>query len=348
LKPVPFELSPTLAVHPTPIDTHEAAAFLQSAFGISGTLEALRSERDENFVVTAGADQFVLKFANPAEDRALTLYQSRALAHVARQTSICVPRVTSALSGEAFAEFRDRDGRIRLVRLLTYLPGMMIAQAKISATLRTRIGAALAELDEALAGLTAPCPAQDLSWDMERALRLRHLLDNIESLANRRLAERALDAFESSVVPVYSGLRAQVIHNDLNPFNVLVDPDDHERIVGIIDFGDIIHAPVIQDLAIAASYHVGRDAESLRPVGEMLAGYLSVNRLTSDEIHLLPDFIAARLAMTIIITEWRAAQFPDNRAYILKNHPAAVAGLTQLAALSRTEAQERLAEYLMR
>jgi Ser/Thr protein kinase RdoA (MazF antagonist) len=305
----------------------------------------MRSERDENFLVEAGSDRYVLKFANPAEDRAVTLYQTRAMTRVAQETSLRVPQVLPTLSGEEFAEFRDHDGRIRLVRLLTFLPGTMIAGVQATPALRGRIGAALAQLDGALADLTDPCPPQDLSWDMDRAARLRPLLGNIEKTADRILAERALDSFETSVTPIYAGLRAQVIHNDLNPFNVLVDESDHERIVGILDFGDIIRAPLIQDIAIAASYHVGRDSESLRPIGEMLAGYLAVAPLAREEIDLLPDLIAARLAMTVIITEWRAAQFPENRAYILKNHPAAVAGLARLAEMSRDEAQRLLGAY---
>jgi hypothetical protein len=45
--------------------------------------------------------------------------------------------------------------------------------------------------------------------------------------------------------------------------------------------------------------------------------------------------------MTVLITEWRAARHPGNRAYILKNHPAAVAGLIQLSGIARVEAQSR-------
>jgi hydroxylysine kinase len=348
LKPAPSELSPTLAVHPTPVDLAEAVRFLAQAFGIVGTLQPLRSERDENFLVEAGADRYVLKFANPAEDPAVTLYQSRALARVAEATSLRVPRVVPALSGEAFAAFRDADGRSRIVRLLTFLPGVMVAQVQVTAALRRQIGIALAQLDGALAGLAEPCPPQDLSWDMQRAPRLRQLLVTVESPANRDLAERALDAFETRVAPVYATRRAQVIHNDLNPFNVLVDPDDHDRIVGILDFGDIIRAPLIQDLAIAASYHVGRGPEILRPLGDMLGGYLTASPLARDDIDLLPDLIATRLAMTVLITEWRASQFPENRAYILKNHPAAVAGLAQLAELSRAEVQGFLGAYAAR
>jgi Ser/Thr protein kinase RdoA (MazF antagonist) len=45
-------------------------------------------------------------------------------------------------------------------------------------------------------------------------------------------------------------LRAQVIHSDANPENVLVAG----KRLGFIDFGDAIKAPLVFDVAIAASY----------------------------------------------------------------------------------------------
>ena len=46
-------------------------------------------------------------------------------------------------------------------------------------------------------------------------------------------------------------LRAQVVHNDLAPTNVLVD--DRLAVTGIIDFGDLTRTALICDLAIAAA-----------------------------------------------------------------------------------------------
>jgi hydroxylysine kinase len=43
-----------------------------------------------------------------------------------------------------------------------------------------------------------------------------------------------------------------------------------------------------------------------------------------------------------LITEWRARRYPENSVYILKNHPAAAAGLARLADLPRERAQDRI------
>ncbi len=53
---------------------------------------------------------------------------------------------------------------------------------------------------------------------------------------------------------------------------------------------------------------------------------------------LLYDLILARVFTTLLITGWRAARYPDNAAYILRNVPSARAGLEGLRRLGRERA----------
>jgi Ser/Thr protein kinase RdoA (MazF antagonist) len=62
-------------------------------------------------------------------------------------------------------------------------------------------------------------------------------------------------------------------------------------------------------------------------LADMLKGYASVQRLAEIELGVLPSLVKARLATTVIVTEWRAAAMPGNRAYIMRNHPSAMRGL---------------------
>ena len=331
-------LSATLAMRPTPLALDTAQRILRQAFGIIGDLRALHSEREENFLVDTGNRRYVLKFANPAEDRDITQFQTDVMLHIAANApDLPIPRIVNSTSGRDFTEFNDPDGNSRIVRLFTYLPGTMAADVKITPALRSRMGGMLALIDKALGSFSGREPPHDLSWDIERAGRLRPLLGNIEDVSNCRLVERALDTFDTRIAPNFPRLRRQIIHNDLNTFNVLVDAQAPDSIVGVLDFGDTMRAPLVHDIVTAASYHVGAADYALQPVAEMLSGYQKMLPLERLEIELLSDLIATRLAMTVLITEWRAKQFPENRAYILKNHPAAVAGLTQLARISRDE-----------
>ncbi len=69
------------------------------------------------------------------------------------------------------------------------------------------------------------------------------------------------------------------------------------------------------------------------------AAYHSVLALREEEIDILFDLIAMRHVTTITITEWRARLYPENRAYIMRNHPRAAEGLRAFAAIDRDAAR---------
>jgi hypothetical protein len=52
--------------------------------------------------------------------------------------------------------------------------------------------------------------------------------------------------------------------------------------------------------------------------------------------------MATRHLITALISEWRAARYPENRAYIMRHNPAAWEALAQMADRSRDAARDRL------
>jgi Ser/Thr protein kinase RdoA (MazF antagonist) len=338
----PPAVSSSLMTEPPAILEAKAAALTQSHFGVGGRARLLGGERDENFLIAAESGDFVLKVANAAEERDVIDFQTRALVHLElTDPTIPVPRVVRTLDGEVTATIADDLGGARALRLVSYIPGRLAMEAAPSATLRQEIGLMLGRLDRALAGYRHAASRHQLSWDLSQAGGLRHLLADVADDATRARAERALDRFERSVAPALSALRSQVIHNDFSLFNVLIGAADPARLVGVIDFGDMIEAPLVNEVAIAMSYHVGAHADPLVPLEEILRAYSSIVPLSPDETDLLHDLVTMRLAQTVLITEWRARRYPENRAYILKNHPAATLGLARLAEAPRALAQQR-------
>jgi len=216
--------------------------------------------------------------------------------------------------------------------MLTFLEGAPLHQAPRSAGQMRALGEALGVVARALSDFRPEVPQQDLLWDLCKAGSLRELTPFVGA-ERRSAAERALDAFELMAQGPMRALPRQVIHNDFNPHNVLVGADDPERIAGVIDFGDMVEAPRINDLAVALSYQVALGAGFDLAV-TALAAYCRVFPLTSEEIACLPTLLRMRLAMTILITEWRSKLHPENRAYILRNHALANAGLVKLANFS--------------
>jgi len=111
---------------------------------------------------------------------------------------------------------------------------------------------------------------------------LRPLLNHVADAARRAQVERVLDRFETRVEAVLPTLRAQVIHGDMSLDNVLLDDD--LRVSGIVDFGDMTHAPLVCDLAVSvADVLHGRD-DAIDAAEAMIGGYVSVTPLEAPKL----------------------------------------------------------------
>src|SRR5947209_3267884 len=76
--------------------TVEAASDIaRELYGLAASGSLLPSERDQNFLIAAGADRFVLKIANATEDRAMLEAQNAAMAHLADRITL-VARIVPA------------------------------------------------------------------------------------------------------------------------------------------------------------------------------------------------------------------------------------------------------------
>jgi 4-aminobutyrate aminotransferase-like enzyme len=178
------------------------------------------------------------------------------------------------------------------------------------------MGACLARLVLALRGFFHPIANYELLWDLKHTFKLRQYLPYITAANHHELVSYFLDRFERNVLPLIPKLRAQVVHNDFVPDNILVAEDDPGRIVGIIDFGDTVHTPLIVDLAATIASMLAEHADPVEVAAEVLAGYHELVPLEETELRILYDLIAARLVMLNVIAAWRETIHPYNRDYI--------------------------------
>jgi len=320
-------LGPLLDSRPPALAAGDVAALLAQHWGLAGRLSPLTSERDLNHRLDAADGRFVVKIANRAEDPAVTRMQSRALRHAAAaDPALPIPRVIA--TGQGADDIRLPSGEV--MRVLTWLDGAPLAGLPRSPAQAAGVARLGARLCLALQGFQDPAADHVLQWDIRHALRLRPLLPHVQDPALRTLCARALDAFEARVTPALPHLLWQVIHGDLNPHNLLGDPAAPERVTGILDFGDMVRTPRLCDAAIAASYVID-PAQAARSLTAFTTAWAEIDPFTGDEAALLPLMVAARMVTTLAITAFRAARYPENAPYILRNAPSATAGLLALA-----------------
>jgi Ser/Thr protein kinase RdoA (MazF antagonist) len=171
---------------------------------------------------------------------------------------------------------------------------------------------------------------------------MRDLLPVFSDEDKRKRLECAVDDFEQSILPVMASLPAQIIHNDFNMENILVDPAAPDTITGIIDFGDMVHAPRLFDVAVGAAYQMGTAEDPIEAMCDFLKGYSSLQKLTEIEVKCLYPAVVMRMVMRVTITEWRARLFPENYDFYTRNSPSVWLQFARLDTVSKAQAVERL------
>ncbi|MEO8722144.1 MAG: phosphotransferase [Sphingobium sp.] len=326
----------------------EAEALAARLYGIHADATLLTSERDENFrLVAADGKTYLLKISNPSDDDDIVDLQTACLDHIARVDPMRpVPRVLHTLAGTHGDHIVLPDGRRCAVRLLTYLEGIPAKGTPRSQAQRVQLGDALAKLNLALRDFVHPAASHDLLWNVARADRLEHLVDDIADGPGRRIVRHFMDHFVGALLPRLARVRAQVIHNDYHLYNVLVAADDPHHITGIIDFGDMVRAPLVAEVATGAAYQMVDAADPLAAAAEFVGGYHDVLPLRDEEQDILADLMTTRHLITVLISEWRSRRYPENHDYIMRHNPASWDALHMMADLSRDNARDRLLAHV--
>ena len=126
-----------LVNHAPQFTVRAATEMALDIYGLAAQAQPLPSERDQNFYLeTEGGAAYVLKLANATESLEVLDVQNRAMMHIAAQKGELasglrfVPHVCPTEQGEYITQVRSRQGKMHFVRLLTYLPGQVLAAVK--------------------------------------------------------------------------------------------------------------------------------------------------------------------------------------------------------------------------
>ncbi|MBX3278520.1 MAG: aminotransferase class III-fold pyridoxal phosphate-dependent enzyme [Acidobacteria bacterium] len=309
------------------MNTRQAEELARTLYGVDASARALAGEMDHNFHLTTPAgEQFVLKVMHGERDRALVEMQCAALSHLASADSqISLPRVHRTVEGAEITAVRDAQDAERLVWMLDYLPGRLLADlASRPDSLLHDLGASLGRIDASLADFDHPFTNREMRWDAARAHWVRDCMHLHADPARRTLIEHFLAPYESDVLPVLENLRRSVIHNDANDYNIVISAAHYcaPRVSGVIDFGDLLYTNTVAEPAIAAAYALLDQPDPLRSAASLVAGYNSAYKLSESEIAVLYHLIAMRLAISVTISAERKPTQPGNEYLTVSEDPA--------------------------
>lgn len=315
----------------------DAPALAERLYGVRAVATDLPSERDQNILLrTEAGERFILKLANAAERREV-LEAECAVMRQLEPTGL-TPRLIRTLTGTEIAGHGPC-----FVRLISALPGTTLGAACLHTdALRRDLGRSLGRVDRALATFDHPAFHRDFHWDLANAGRIvRTYLPLVADAAMAATIRTLANHHASYVVPLLSAVRTGVIYNDANDYNILVD-ESRQVVTGIVDFGDMVHSHVVNDVAIAMAYATLGASDPLAAAAAVAGGYHETHPLTELELETLFSLMCMRLCMSVCLAAKQTAERPGDDYLRISQGPLA-ATLPTLASI-----HPRFAHYTFR
>jgi 4-aminobutyrate aminotransferase-like enzyme/aminoglycoside phosphotransferase (APT) family kinase protein len=315
----------------TPVfSTEEVLLLLTQHYQLAGRLKSLPGYLDQNLLLTCtDGQQYIVKIANSGEPQLELEMQNGAMVHLTDK-GLPVPHPIKNTTADLITEIKSPNGQIFYLRLLTFLVGDFYADVSPEATnaaLWSDLGRFVATVDQSLDDFQHAGAYRYLIWDLAQGYGVcqtkKHLLDNDRGRDHNELINYFLNLYKTQTMPLVAQLPQGIIHNDANDMNLLIDHKQHpSKVTGLIDFGDMVHSHVVNDLAITAAYALMNQPDPLETLKTVVAGYYQVRPLSDIELEVLFSLVALRLCVSVCNSAEAIAAAPDNEYLSVSAQPA--------------------------
>lgn len=284
---------------------------LETEFGFhSPEIKRINGYDNVNYVIREKPDQFIFKtYVYDEELLAILKAENEALLHLQGKANNKFPKPIPFRNGD-FIKTLNIDGKKTICRMLSFLEGEFLGDKEPTAGLYQSLASFLAEMNVKFQTFDSHVlRARQWEWDIQYLYLNKKYLDDIPVPYDRSIVSYFFLQFEENVVPVLPGLRKQIVHNDANEWNVLVK---NGEVSGIIDFGDLTYAPLINELAVAITYVCYNKEDPLKWIPVILKSYNDILALEENELSILYYLIAARLCISVCNSAHVKRTDPEN------------------------------------
>lgn len=311
--------------------------FLKQHYHLHGKLIRLAGYCDLNFLLVMSDDsQVIIKIAAPEASTQELIMQNEAMAYLNKR-KIAVPHCVKNLKGCELSSIASASGQTFLFRVLTYLPGDFYTDAKIdgnSEKLWLNLGQFIGEFDQKLLKFQHPAAYRYMEWDLAVGFGICQTRKHLLSEEHQILINDVLDVYQVKVLPLLNKLPKGIIHNDVNDHNLLVDQiNQPNKIIGLIDFGDMLFSHMVNELAICCAYAIMGQVDPLMVIKRITKGYHQHRPLLAVEIEVLIHLVALRLCTTLCNSAQAIMQDPDNQ-YLLTSVKPALEALEKIQSIN--------------
>jgi len=314
----------------------QAEQIAVAVYGVGGVASPLAGERDRSFRIDGDRGSYVLKIGNRGDRPDALEAQAAAMAHaLAFDPSLPLPRVIPTPDGDPVG---SHDGY--LLQLTEHIDGAAPVERDTPPGLRRSLGSLAGRLSIALRGYDHAALHRLFPWDLTKLPQLAPLLDHVPTERRSVLAE-ALATFEARVLPALGRLGGQPVHGDLHDDNIVVDPDDPERVIGLFDFGDMSWGPRAIELAVTTTYQCfGTDPA--QAMAQVVSAFHVADPLHPAEMALVPGLVAGRCVQSLLMAARHLATHPDNAEYAAGDAENMWDTLNRLLAVDQETVVERV------
>ncbi|WP_172592259.1 phosphotransferase enzyme family protein [Subtercola boreus] len=313
------------------LSTEAVAALVATHYGSAiGELTLLGAESSTVCRAQAidGSVMAVKIFWDRADSAETIRWQHEVVSRLA-ESGLPVARPIRAVDG-ALTAVGEVDGRPVLLQASEWLVGTPLEDAPPTTPLLREVGRTAARLHGALLREKAPAGLPVHDWEITRSRSTidaavreiryasEHRFPTAEGFPSvERLLAVADDVcrlLRDCVEPLLATLPRAVVHHDLHDSNLLVGSlQDPARVVGILDFGDMLESVRISEPIIAAAYAARNSREPLAAVREVLTGWSESVPVTAAESTVVLPLAAARLTANAAV--WSSRLGSSRAAY---------------------------------
>ncbi len=284
---------------------------IQTEFGLEDVeIKRLDGYDNANYLVKTKKTKYIFKTYNYTDEMYdLVIAENETLLLLEESDKKKYPKPIKFLDGSFVKIFKIDDEKF-IYRMLSFLYGEFLGDIKPTKELFQSFGIFLAVMDLKLQKFTNyTIKARQWEWDIQYLNLNKKYINDITDAKDRRIISYFFQQFEENVSPLLPDLRKQIIHNDPNQWNVLIK---NGEVSGIIDFGDLAHSALINELAIAITYACFDKENPLEWASIILKSYHSRLPIEEKEIHVLYYLIAARLSVSICNSAHSRKVNPEN------------------------------------
>jgi len=297
------------------------------------TVTRLEGYDSINYKIETAKGTYVLKqYDNTSVNKELLRSENRILSLLSTLNDYQFPVPITGRDQSGLVENKDA-----LYRLLTYVKGDFLGDVEPSPRLHRSFGIFLAKMDSVLLSSYVPAmAAKEIQWDLKHFESNYKFIQYIPHPKDRSLADYFFLQFEEQVSPLRHQLRKSIIHNDGNDWNVLTK---NGKVSGIIDFGDMCHSWLINELAVALSYVMMEKEDPIKVAKTVIRAYHGILPLELSELDVLYYLIAARLCISVCNSAYTKTLKPES-AYVTISEKQAWALLRKWIQFSPIKARD--------